>query len=103
MSSGERADLSSSRQVDPLHKFNFTLTGVSFGVIIAGYNGVFIRNSCWRLTDQEVVMPYGSISKREQDRLAAYKNANADLLRQVPGFAEWLSNDYIPIAGAWQY
>ena len=27
----------------------------------------------------------------------------AERLRTDPEFAEWLKNDYVPIAGGWQY
>jgi hypothetical protein len=35
--------------------------------------------------------------------LAAYRSANADRLRDEPGFANWLETEYVPIAGGWQY
>jgi hypothetical protein len=35
--------------------------------------------------------------------LSEYKAANRDRLRQLPDFADWLENDYLPIAGGWQY
>jgi hypothetical protein len=35
--------------------------------------------------------------------LAAYKAANEDRLRSEPEFAAWLADEYVPIAGGWQY
>jgi len=35
--------------------------------------------------------------------LAAYRAANADLLKIEPDFARWLADEYVPIAGGWQY
>lgn len=34
---------------------------------------------------------------------AEYRNANRDRFRDDPEFAAWLKNDYVPIAGGWQY
>jgi|GEM_PF-6540925 len=35
--------------------------------------------------------------------LASYKDASRDLLLSDPEFAHWLDQDYVPIAGGWQY
>ena len=35
--------------------------------------------------------------------LAAYRTANAERLKADPGFERWLSTEYVPIAGGWQY
>jgi hypothetical protein len=35
--------------------------------------------------------------------LTAYKAANEDRLRTEPEFAAWLEDEYVPIAGGWQY
>jgi hypothetical protein len=35
--------------------------------------------------------------------LASYKDANRDLLINDPEFAHWLDEEYVPIAGGWQY
>ena len=32
-----------------------------------------------------------------------YKDVHAETLIQDPEFARWLENEYVPIAGAWQY
>jgi hypothetical protein len=37
------------------------------------------------------------------DWVVAYQAANEDRLRSAPAFAAWLENDYVPIAGGWQY
>lgn len=39
----------------------------------------------------------------QSDWLAAYKANNAERLKGVPDFAEWLETEYVPIAGGWQY
>jgi hypothetical protein len=35
--------------------------------------------------------------------LEDYKDANADLLGADPEFCRWLEEEYVPIAGGWQY
>lgn len=35
--------------------------------------------------------------------IADYKARHAALLRENPDFARWLDENYIPIAGGWQY
>jgi hypothetical protein len=35
--------------------------------------------------------------------LATYKRDNAALLERDPEFARWLQDEYVPIAGGWQY
>lgn len=43
------------------------------------------------------------VTNRRGDWLEAYKAANEDRLKCTPDFAAWLENDYVPIAGGWQY
>lgn len=35
--------------------------------------------------------------------LVEYKEANRELIANDPEFARWLEEDYVPIAGGWQY
>ncbi len=35
--------------------------------------------------------------------LASYKETCRDLLISNPEFARWLEEEYVPIAGGWQY
>lgn len=35
--------------------------------------------------------------------LSIYKDANQNLLSSDPEFAQWLEEEYVPIAGGWQY
>lgn len=35
--------------------------------------------------------------------LATYKESHRRLLRSDPEFARWLENEYVPLAGGWQY
>lgn len=35
--------------------------------------------------------------------LDSYKDTNHELLSRDPEFARWLEQDYVPIAGGWQY
>jgi hypothetical protein len=43
------------------------------------------------------------VSAINGDVLAAYKLANAELIKNTPDFAAWLERDYRPIVGGWQY
>jgi hypothetical protein len=44
------------------------------------------------------------LSEKPFDRwLTDYKVAYHDLLVNEPEFARWLEEDYVPIAGGWQY
>jgi len=38
-----------------------------------------------------------------QSWLADYKRDKAALLERDPEFARWLQDDYVPLAGGWQY
>lgn len=44
-------------------------------------------------------------SNRENldDRLAAYKREHRALLQEDGEFARWLEEEYVPLAGGWQY
>lgn len=35
--------------------------------------------------------------------IASYKDAHRALLADNPEFARWLDDNYVPIAGGWQY
>ena len=35
--------------------------------------------------------------------LRTYKKTHQDLLSADPNFARWLDEEYVPIAGGWQY
>ena len=35
--------------------------------------------------------------------LAEYKQANCELLQNNREFARWLEEEYVPLAGGWQY
>lgn len=35
--------------------------------------------------------------------LEGYQDAHHDLLSNDPEFARWLAEEYVPIAGGWQY
>jgi len=35
--------------------------------------------------------------------LEGYKASRQDLLDRDPAFASWLEDQYVPLAGAWQY
>ena len=37
------------------------------------------------------------------DWFDSYRVANAELMASDPEFARWLEEDYVPIAGGWQY
>jgi hypothetical protein len=38
-----------------------------------------------------------------QQALKTYLNENDDLIRRDRGFARWLAERYVPLAGGWQY
>lgn len=35
--------------------------------------------------------------------LGSYKSVHRTELEDDPAFAEWLENDYVPLAGGWHY
>ena len=70
-----------------------------------------LRDGLWRLTmASRLTVTRGEQVRIETQRLgvddswlAAYRAANADLLKIEPDFARWLADEYVPIAGGWQY
>lgn len=56
-----------------------------------------------RPSQEEHVRTESQRSSVDESWLAAYRAANAELLKSEPEFARWLADDYVPIAGGWQY
>jgi hypothetical protein len=44
-----------------------------------------------------------TISDRTQIMIEQYKLTHSELLADNLDFREWLENEYVPIAGGWQY
>lgn len=49
----------------------------------------------------ESVLPPGTENLKAW--LSAYKQENRELLQKDSEFARWLEDEYVPLAGGWQY
>ena len=58
----------------------------------------------WQLIDSGgEIMRASTVESAVHQSLEEYKTRRRHLLTSNPEFARWLDQDYVPIAGGWQY